>query len=404
MIPEKLHELIPLYVLGELEPGDAAVLEAMMVRSPELREEVRAYVEALAGVAVESADKVERADAMWAAIERRVRSPHVDPSFATAGSSRPAGARAEVQRFDSRRNWRAWAWPAAAAILLVLNLAQFWWPREPRRDDSPAVARAGRSRSDRGNSPAAPTGDAESASSSDAMNPAANATSREAGASPAEASLSLEEKYEKLLRDFTALSETVVPVLWETIAEQRGNLYGTGTNPRVWPLELHGATSGQPQTVAGMWDRVRQLVPENGVAVLPDRWRLAGGVVIDPGLWTGSGTATPPGLAAGNGQDVGGDLSPYAMTLINGAEGLGYLDLYNLPEVESGREMRLWLQAEGQTDFSPVGTVPPSLVGGSGGLVFRVPPSTAQPDRVLITIEPVGRSSQPTGPVVIEGP
>jgi hypothetical protein len=66
--------------------------------------------------------------------------------------------------------------------------------------------------------------------------------------------------------------------------------------------------------------------------------------------------------------------------------------------------MKLWLQDADETQYTAVGSLPPTLVGGSGALVFRVPPTQTQPASVLITIEPVTPLPQPSGPIVIEGP
>jgi len=167
----------------------------------------------------------------------------------------------------------------------------------------------------------------------------------------------------------------------------------------IWTSELRAYAGTESGAAVGLWDRVRQLAPAAGVGLLPERWRIPGGLLVDS---TTSGGATGVGFGeVGTALPVYGE--PFAVVVVNAKEGIGYVDLYNLPLLPAGQEFHVWLQNETGGAFTSVGPVPGELAGGSAGLVFRVPQGAEDARRVVITLEPFGGAGHPSGPIVIRG-
>lgn len=390
MIPESLLEILPLYVLGELDESERATFEVHLSRSPELQQEVRNCADTFAMLAVDPGARRSLPAHLWAGVEQRL-------AFSAAGVA-PAAfpAPAPGSPHEVPASWLRWAWPAAAALFFALNLAQWFWPSagEVAPGDRGVVA------SDDGTGPSGLAGggggerpgnggdvrtvrsdNMDTAAGSDrgriapalAADDAIEARAREHG---------LAKDYRRLSGDYEALANAVVHLVEAGLFDpsQTGNQ----------ALELRSRSTGvDAGTSVGLWDRARELVSDGGLALVPDRWRL-GSTGFDPGV-TGD-----PG--------AGGQAAPFAMAVLNPGRGLGYLDLYNLPLLPADGSMQLWLQNAEGGGYTSVGEVPPVLAGGAGGLVFRIPAEAEGPIRVIVTIERGPVPAQPTGPVVIEGP
>ncbi len=397
MIPEDLRDTIPLYVLGELDEAGRATFEVQLSRSAELQQEVRNCADGFAALAFDASAPRELPAHIWAGIEQRVASPEA----ASPGASVAAPSVAAAAGSDSTVSWWRVAWPVAAALLFAINLAQWFWPRAPQRGGETARPQIAASRGDA--QPGARDDDGGSAGDAAgvAMRNGNSTTQNNAGrtqAAPASAVDELTESraraqrlaadYRKLAGEYDDLARAVLPLINSGLLDTQ--------RPAIWTAELRGADAGAGVSI-GLWDRARELVPEAGLALLPDRWRFStdGFESLSPDIVM---TEEPRVDIAAT------ESSPFAMAALNNAQRLGYLDLYNLPVLPSGGSMQLWLQEAGETGYSPVGEVPAVLAGGSGGLVFRIPPGVDAASRILITIEPGIAPAQPTGPVVIEGP
>ncbi|MGH8016950.1 MAG: anti-sigma factor domain-containing protein [Opitutaceae bacterium] len=388
MIPEDLRDTIPLYVLGELDEAGRATFEVQLSRSAELQQEVRNCADSFAALAHDPNAPRELPAHIWAGIEQRVASP--DAAAPLEGVAPVDGARIVWWRF---------AWPVAAALLFAINLAQWFWPRAPHENGEAGPREvAGRS-GDRQLQADSGAGDSRGPASADGRS-GISTTPAIAGRAPGIPAGTVDEltesraraqrlaaDYRKLAGEYDELARTVLPLVNSALLDAQP--------PAVWTAELRARGEGTGVSI-GLWDRARELVPETGLALLPDRWGLsAGGAENSPGL----GITNEPYLDA---ERV--DVAPFAMAALNTEQGLGYLDLYNLPLLPPGGNMQLWLQNEGETGYSSIGAVPPVLAGGSGGLVFRIPQGVGETGRILITIEQGNTPAQPTGPVVIEGP
>lgn len=392
MIPEDTLENAPLYVLGELDRDGRAAFEAQLARSPELRGEVRRCAETFATLAGGGASHDAPPAHVWANIEAAIAGAGA-PTMSTA----PADAAARTGRRIVPL-WWSWGWPVAAAVLLGLNFLQWvkpgWLPRlqpfergsETARAESPQGAGA-LSPATHDTQGAAPT-TATAAAASPTVPSGAVRSARDASGTPAELAQAraraqrLIDEYRRLAADYDELAEAVIPLLASGLLELRER--------GVWTVELQSRSGVEGGATAGLWTRVQQLAPANGVALLADRWRLGPDPNAPPGVAVDTPTPSTP--------------SPYALAVLNNEQGLGYLDLYNAPALPPGSELRLWLQNEGGSGYTAVGAVPGVLAGGSGGLVFRIPEAAGRASRVVITIEPVATPPQPSGPVVIEGP
>jgi len=81
----------------------------------------------------------------------------------------------------------------------------------------------------------------------------------------------------------------------------------------------------------------------------------------------------------------------------------GFLDLYNLPAVETGHPF-LWVRGSDLDPYLPVGRIP-SMEDGNGSFFYSVDEPDFTPTGILITAEPEGAQvTQPTGSVLLQGP
>ena len=82
----------------------------------------------------------------------------------------------------------------------------------------------------------------------------------------------------------------------------------------------------------------------------------------------------------------------------------GFLDLYNLPQPEAGRDAFLWVRASEYDPYVPVGYLP-ELEGGSGSFFYSVEEPQFTPTEILITAEDAYEpGSEPSGDILLLGP
>ncbi|BET66339.1 hypothetical protein ASA1KI_12570 [Opitutales bacterium ASA1] len=405
MIPEQQHDNVPLYVLGEMDDAERAAFEVLLARSPELRQEVRACAEAMGALASESGAPRELPPHVWAGIEQRLDAEAGVPTVVATTS--PGGARERRVAADAKW-WMKWAWPVAATLLLGLNFLQ--WIGRTGAVRAPVFAEAegdvrGVGDLARGGEPAVKSGErtgdfgtgrsafvATSVDAGGATDSRRGVSSMDELAEARGRAQRLAEDYRRLAREYDELAEAVLPLVQAGVLER--------TPPVVWTAELRSGSDVAVGAGTGLWDRAREVAPARGVAVLPDRWNFRSGGATGESpevalIGSGMGTADTPADSS---------VGAFAMVALNKEQGLGYLDVYNLPVAAPGTALQVWLQAREGGAFVALGAVPEVLAGGSGGLVFRIPGDAGDAARVVVTIEPSAGSVQPTGPVVLEGP
>ncbi|MBP7140463.1 MAG: anti-sigma factor [Opitutaceae bacterium] len=98
--------------------------------------------------------------------------------------------------------------------------------------------------------------------------------------------------------------------------------------------------------------------------------------------------------------------STYAWSVYDEKQNQGYLNLYNLPAVTSSERLQVWVKPVDGSEFRPVAEVPAQYYGKSGSVHYQLPPSSATPSEILITLEPRTSSppTAPTGKVILRGP
>jgi hypothetical protein len=82
----------------------------------------------------------------------------------------------------------------------------------------------------------------------------------------------------------------------------------------------------------------------------------------------------------------------------------GFLDLYNLPQADSGQEAYLWVRSSELEPYVPVGYLP-DLENGTGSLFYSVDEPDFTPTEILITSEDaIEPAQQPSGSILLRGP
>ncbi|MCC5806307.1 MAG: hypothetical protein JJU00_08255 [Opitutales bacterium] len=148
--------------------------------------------------------------------------------------------------------------------------------------------------------------------------------------------------------------------------------------------------------------------------------QLAGSILQSPGIAMVDRDGLPEFRAWGSGRlpEGGADMSgpadaedvprggaAFALSVFDETTGRGFMDIYNLPEPEEGTNFHLWLRgAVGDIGFVAVGGLPEELSGRSGSLFFEVPPGTVAPVEIIVTAEESTEPGEPGGPVVLRGP
>ncbi len=357
------------YLLNQMDAGRRAAFEQRLQREPELRAALQREADAFASFACAAAPAAPLgADDQREVLRALAAATQVPPSSA------PAAANVRRARF-------AWAWPAAAAILLLLNFVDFERPWSPGGDRNETVARDGKRTPD-----AVERGGAESTREAggkgeDTANSARGAASLANASSPA----TLQAEIEKLRAEKTELERTQERLRVDFAHEMQvvqERAAAEGNLNRLTTMELVDPASYAKGERRGLVSVGRGILTEPGVVVPTD-------------------TTPPPPL----GTSLAGPHPPYAWSVFDEKERRGYLNLYQMPVVTDEQALQIWIRPADAKDFQRVGEVPPSAYGGNTGVQYVLPPNTAAPAEVLITIERRNvPSSTPTGPTVLRGP
>lgn len=386
---EALH-----YLLGQMEPGRRAEFERQLDEDPSAAAAFKACADAYARFACDSAP----AEPMSATDQRVALT-------AILTATHPAKPASTAQR-GKVIPWARFAWPAAAAALLALNLIQLQRPLQPTTPtnrEGPSVAQP----ADRGTlaSGPAPTigtreriedgAEADAFGTIAAQAPVApDATGKSAPRNTARQLERLSTDYAELQRNHAALRadyDAIVRHLASRTVVDRG----VG---RLAAMELVDAASYARGERKGLLDVARGILTEPGVVIaestLPpkdDDSTVGGvGITVDP---------SRPG------EEVAAAASPYAWAVFDEKENRGYLNVYNLPTVAGGRSLQLWVKSLDAVTYQRVGEVPSKFQDGTGSLYYTLPAGSSPPAEILITEEPKDTApAVPTGPVVLRGP
>jgi hypothetical protein len=416
-----------LYLLDELEPARRAAFADHLARDPVARAAFKTCADAYAQFACETAP----AESLPAA-EQRAMLAAMHAQVAPDVAERRARAR-------PARRWR-YVWPLAAAVLLGLNLVQYWRSASAEVDrerEGPArggVAMDGSRRVD----PRQEGG--------------ADPKSAHGGTTPAAGVADERHRLQKLRGDYAALqrSRDALGAEYDRIIRQLAQraLVEQGVG-RLAAMELVDSASYEKGERKGLMNLARRFLTEPGIVAVepisppPSPLTPAppteppDSAVTDPAAVTGNATMavsaatglqssavatgvpgtiqpepppvstpqTPPQPQTSSGPTAAGGALPYAWSVFDETERQGYLNLYNLPTVAADQTLQLWVKPADSTEYQRVGEVPAQFYGGSGSLYYKLPDSSATPAEILVTQEkrdvPV---KKPTGPTVLRGP
>lgn len=103
--------------------------------------------------------------------------------------------------------------------------------------------------------------------------------------------------------------------------------------------------------------------------------------------------------------DTSSSVLPYAWTIFDASSNQGSINLYNLPNVSSNETLVLWTKADAPgASYVRIGSIPETLAGKSGNILFRTPDNSI-PTEILISRESKSTpASVPKGTIVLHGP
>lgn len=119
-----------------------------------------------------------------------------------------------------------------------------------------------------------------------------------------------------------------------------------------------------------------------------------------------AGNSNVPSSVTGPGTNDTGDRvdKPTGFTVWRDDEQKGFLDLYNLPQLDEGQEAYLWVRSSELEPYLPVGVVP-QLENGTGSIFYSVDEPNFTPTEILITAEEAGAEGpEPGSTVILRGP
>ncbi|MBL9208488.1 MAG: anti-sigma factor [Opitutaceae bacterium] len=369
------------FLLGEMDAAQHQAFSDRLARDPVAARAFKDCADSLAHFAVSTA------------------APQAVSEFERANNLAGVLARAKPQNVVPARRRMVplpWAWPVAAAFLLVLNLLQFLggrgqgfhFSRSAGTGETTPIAPGSTTAGTRDRN-SAPAGGASSNPS-----PAATDSGPTSSARLAAEFARLEElrrEYDTLQQARDGLDKQYNAAL-QQLARRALTEQGIG---RLAAMELVDANSYARGDRKGLMNLARDLLTEPGI------------VAVDPGKngQPGLGTAETPSLVPGSPASPSAIESPYAWSVFDEKDNRGYLNLYNLPQVPATDTLQVWVKPAGSVEFQPVGLVPPQYYGKSGSVSYELPAGSATPSEVLITLEPrQNRPTRPTGPVVLRGP
>ncbi len=354
------------YLLNQMDPARRRWFEQELQRNAAARAALKSCADSLAGFACE----VAAPEALSAA----------DHEFALGGIMAEIESARGPGRVPSGFRWKRLLWPAAAAILLGLNLLEFDRPLAPGftgNRAAPAEQKSGPPADPerRGDTPPEPPAGTATEPTPAASRPAAMDTARthDNAAEIARLRANLEEL--RQARDTIRAEYDLLVRRLEAQAVVERNLN------RLATMELVDAASYARGERRGLVGVGRGILTEPGV-------------VIDP---------APAPAPGGTAQTA--PRQPYAWSVFDEQEQRGYLNLYQLPALPAEQGMQVWVRSADTPDYQRVGEVPAQYHGGNGSVQYTLPTGTGVPAEILITIEPRNAPpSVPTGPTVVRGP
>lgn len=415
------------YLLNEMEPARRAAFEQRLSRDPLAAATFKQYADQYAHFAVEVAPPIE-----LSAAERQTSLSAV----LAEASLHPATKPAPLVAFPH------WAWPAAAAILLLFNLLQLTF--RPSSTSTAGVIPPGTARApdslDASPRPVLTQSDPTSPRAKDAAVDSFESGKNGGSASryaadvnqtdPDERLTTELSRLDELRRDYAALQRardtlnSEYNLALQELTRRALTEQGVG---RLAAMELVDANSYARGDRRGLMNLARGLLTEPGiVAVEPSSVKTGNELVLSASvnITQGSPTTafplgfssvdslTPPGKSppnsesgfASTGQPI--STSTYAWSVFDEKQNQGYLNLYNLPQVSNNQTLQVWVKPVNSAEFRPVGEVPAQFYGRSGSVHYELPATVATPAEVLITLEPKAPvpSSRPTGAVILRGP
>lgn len=364
------------YLLDEMDEVRRAAFEATLESDPVAAAEFKRTADSLAGFALTAAPAT---------------GLHPEERIGLASAVLAAAQPVAKQRARGRR-LAAWAWPIAAALLIGLNLWQFFAPPgtgrallTALRGDAARVGPAGQPPAPQGLA-RVPAASAPTESGTAAAAVPAN-TGRARGSREGErlrAELSaLQRSYDSLEVERRALS---------TRLSQMAHAAGSG----IVAMELvdpERFAKGERRGLVALLQSLSSDPLDGPIVVGRDGMSVAAVGVI---ATTKSVGADAPLLST---------TPPSAWSIFDAAEHEGLVNLFNLPEVDDDELLALWVKSGDGDSFRLVGEIPPALYGGSGTVFVTLSTDMATPAEVLVTREKRGQPTEAPGTTtVLRGP
>jgi anti-sigma-K factor RskA len=355
------------YLLNHMEPARRRAFDEELQRDAAAQAALKTCADALAGFACE----VAAPETLSAADQQATLAAILE-------ATQPDGARHGVTR---PVRWQRFLWPAAAAVLLVLNLFDFERPLMPGMGGHVASDRTREKKIAPGENPGKSAAGSAKNSGSDtnpeAMSPAARTPAVESAVAKSAAEIvrlrasvaELQQAQDRVRGEYDGLVRRIAA---QATADRDLN--------RLATMELVDAGSFARGERKGLVNVGRGILTEPGIVIVPEP------------------PPSPPNAASSLSKQ------PYAWSVFDEKERRGYLNLYQLPTLSADQSMQVWVRPGDETSFQRVGEVPTQYSGGNGGVQYTLPGTTV-PAEVLITIEPRNAVPvAPTGPTVLRGP
>jgi len=410
------------YLLDEMEPARRTAFGHRLASDPVAAAAFKTCADSLAQFAIEAAPPASlsesESDASLAGI-----------LAATAAATTPA-PRSIVHRFPQ------WAWPAAAAVLLLLNVIQgvrLFRPGAAASIDPASSSAHSSATLENGTGVTPPAAPYLASSTTDASNAPTHARSPGDGlgietTDPSNSKDPLAgdaSKIDDLRREYARIQQAreslanEYKLAMEKLARRALTEQGVG---RLATMELVDVDSYARGDRRGLMNLARGLLTEQGIvsAEPPGMSRTPGQAVSSDDSPKIAFTDTTPSFTfqsigvgdttAGRPGDLGFASQPsaatYAWSVYDEKQSQGYLNLYNLPRIGEAERLQVWVKPVDASDFRPVGEVPATLSGKSGSFQYQLPPTVPAPSEILITLEPRSAvpPAKPTGKVVLRGP
>lgn len=93
----------------------------------------------------------------------------------------------------------------------------------------------------------------------------------------------------------------------------------------------------------------------------------------------------------------------FAWTVWEDHEQKGFMDLYNLPQIDEDKAAHMWLRGAGSEHFVHVDLLPP-LDEGSGSVFYSIDIENFTPEEIIISVESQADPATPSGDIILRGP